>query len=507
MNQKRIGILLSYLNLFIGMVSNVFLTPLMIYKLGDVDYSLYKVMQSFAGPLTMFHLGISTIVARSIVQFQNNDNYSEKDKKNTMAHALLASFVIVFFIFVSGILMCTVIPDVYGEKYNSSQIVLGQKIFIVFLASTIFHMLTDVFSGCLIGNERFIASSSMQLFKSVFKFIFIAVFLKIGMRVLSIAIVDLIISIAILLYTAFYSFFVLHETPKFYYFDKKKLFEIISFGSAIMLQAFVNQVNNNVDTMILGAYIDEKNIITMYTSALAIYCIYNSLISVISNYFLPQATKLVSENTSGEKLADFVIKPGRFQAVLAVAVIFGFSLFGRNFITVWIGKQYIDAYWVTLMLMIPVTIPLVENAMIPVLDASLKRMFRSVTLLVMAVINVIISIVLVNFLGFWGAAVGTVISLFVGHIILMNLYYAKVFRLNIKRLFCSIFKGILPSGITAAVVCVPLEIFLPYTLIFFIVKCIFFIAVYFALLYFYGFNDSEKVIIRGMLRKSSFKSK
>ena len=124
-------------------------------------------------------------------------------------------------------------------------------------------MLTDVFSGCLIGNERFIASSSMQLVKSVFKLIFIAVFLKIGMGVLSIAIVDLIISIVILLYTALYSFFFLHEIPKFYYFDKKKLSEIITFGSAILLQAFVNQVNNNVDTMILGAYIDEKNIITI----------------------------------------------------------------------------------------------------------------------------------------------------------------------------------------------------------------------------------------------------
>ena len=50
MNQKRTGILISYLNLVISMAVNIFLTPLMIRSFGDVDYSIYKVMQSFAVP-------------------------------------------------------------------------------------------------------------------------------------------------------------------------------------------------------------------------------------------------------------------------------------------------------------------------------------------------------------------------------------------------------------------------------------------------------------------------
>ena len=40
MSQKKKGIVLSYLNLVLGMVVNIYLTPMMIISLGDMDYSL-----------------------------------------------------------------------------------------------------------------------------------------------------------------------------------------------------------------------------------------------------------------------------------------------------------------------------------------------------------------------------------------------------------------------------------------------------------------------------------
>lgn len=500
MNQKKVGILVSYINLIMGMIVNVFLTPFLISSLGDVDYSLYKVMQSFAGPLSMFHLGISTIVTRSIVQFGSDDRYTIKDKQNTMALALLASGIMATLVSIAGILMYFAIPNIYGESYSEVSIILGQKIFLAFIASTIFHMLTDSFSGCMIGHEKFAVSSLIQLLRTILKILLWITLLKLGMGVLVIACVDFFISLVTFVFSMFYAVFILHEKPRLYFFDKKKLIEIISFGAAILLQAAVNQINNNVDTVILGALVKEKYIITMYSSALAVYAIYNSLVSVIASFFLPKATRLINKNASGEELTDFVISPGRFQAILAVLCIFGFALFGRNFISIWIGKKYIDAYWITLLLIIPVTIPLVENTMISVLDASMKRMYRSIILIIMALLNIVISVCLVNILGFWGAAIGTLISLVIGHGILMNLYYKRTFGLQIGRMFYSIFKGILPAGLLATLFSIPIAWYLPDTIIFFLVKCTSFIFVYGGFLILFGLNSSEKNLIRKMLK-------
>ena len=210
---------------------------------------------------------------------------------------------------------------------------------------------------------------------------------------------------------------------------------------------------------------------------------------------------LVDKNASGEEITDFVIFPGRFQAMIAVACIFGFALFGRNFITIWIGEEYMDAYWVVLILMIPVTIPLVENAMISVLDASLKRIYRSIVLVVMAVLNIFVSILLVNLMGFWGAAVGTAASLLIGHGLLMNWYYAKVYGLEIGRLFVSIFKGILPVGSVTSLLCLPISLFLPNTIAMFLLKCILFVIIYAILLYRFGINKKEKSIFASLVRR------
>ena len=506
MSQKRLGILITYLNLIMGMAVNIFITPFLISSLGDVDYSLYKVMQSFAGPLSMFHLGISTIVTRCIVQCGSQDEHKKREKQNTIALALLASCMMSLLVFVAGIVMCMAIPNIYGKSYSAENIVLAQKVFLVFLGSTIFHMLTDSFSGCLVGHEKFTVSSTIQLCRTVLKTLLWVMLLKMGIGVLGVASVDLVISAATFLFSMGYTTVVLHESPRLYRLDIKVLIEMVAFGAAILLQAIVNQVNNNVDIMILGAFVTDKSVITMYSSALAIYAIYNSLISVVANFFLPQATRLVHQNASGDEITDFVISPGRFQAVLAVACILGFALFGQNFIAVWIGDKYGDAYWITLMLMIPVTIPLVENAMISILDAALKRIYRSVTLVGMAILNVGVSICLVGILGFWGPVIGTVASLIVGHGFLMNMYYARTFKLQVGRMFRSIFKGILPAGLAASVLCLPMALFLPDTLVFFLVKCVGFALLYGVFLFSFGLNTAEKNTVQTILKIKHRKS-
>ena len=495
-NQKKLGVSISYLNLALSTVSNIFLTPFMISMMGDDSYSLYKVMQSFAGPLVMFNLGVSTIVARAIVKYETLEEHNLKEKQNTLALAMLTSMIMAILVAVVGCVMCSYIPSVYGLNYSGEMIRQGQIIFVFFVLSTIFHILTDAFNGCAIGHEHFAVNSGLALLKNVLRVPLIVVVLSMGGNAVIATVVDCVVAFLILAISSSYTFLVLKEHPKLTYIAKRELLEMFSFSAAILMQAIVNQVNNNVDTMILGAMISEKWIITMYSSALLVYGTYNSIVSVMASFFLPKATRLVTSNASGEELTDFVIKPGRYQAMIAVAIVAGFVVLGKTFIVIWIGKQYIDAYYIILMLMIPVTIPLVENTAISILDASLKRIYRSVVLVIMAIINVFVSLILVKHFSFWGAAMGTFLSLCIGHIVLMNLYYAKTFGMNIPRMFGSIFKGILPMGLLSILICLPLNAWNTESISGFIVKGALFVLVYSTLVWQWGLRHDERGYIR-----------
>ena len=498
-NQMKSGVLIGYINIVLSMCANIFLTPLLISSLSDECYSIYKVMQAFAGPLIMLNLGIATIVTRCIAKYRSKEGGDIREKENTLALCMLISTVMAVVVLIAGLIMRALIPKIYGQNYSPELISLAQEMFLTLIITTALNILMDTLKGCVLGNERFLFSSAMQSFQYVVRFGAIWIVVQLGYGALAVTRVDLIVTILIALAYLVYVKLVLHEKVHLYCFDKKELAAIASFSLAILLQAIINQVNNNVDTIILGAYVAEKEMITMYASALSIYSIYNSIVSVFSGVYLPKTTKMIEKNSTGEELTDFVIVPGRIQAIIVMAVLCGFTLFGKNFITVWIGEQYINASYITLMLLIPVSVPLVQNICLCILDAQLKRLFRSVTLFIMAVLNVLFTLIFVRFWSYWGAAIGTVLSLTIGHIIIMNIYYQKVIHLNVFRMFREMFRGTAPAALLSSAVCVPFALLMPNTWLFFIVKCMIFLSVFMVLEWKMGLNQQEKNEVRKML--------
>ena len=62
-----------------------------------------------------------------------------------------------------------------------------------------------------------------------------------------------------------------------------------------------------------------------------------------------------------------------------------------------------------------------------------KFKFKSISTFIMAIFNIIISIILAKQFGAVGAALGTSISYLVCNIILINIYYYKVIKLDIIK--------------------------------------------------------------------------
>lgn len=111
-------------------------------------------------------------------------------------------------------------------------------------------------------------------------------------------------------------------------------------------------------------------------------------------------------------------------------VIGGFIVIGQYFINVWAGNDYNNAYYIVLLLIVPVTVPLIQNLGIEIQRAKNMHKFRSVIYFLIAIGNVFISIPLVQLFGEMGAALGTAISLIIGNIIVMNWYYQTNIKLD-----------------------------------------------------------------------------
>ena len=474
-NQRRIGVLISYFNFAVSILGNLLLTPALIRLLGDQQYSLYQVMRSFGGALLMFNLGVSSIVARSIARSAALDDPAEKQQ--ALGIGLLLSAGLAAVVFVVSLVIRAGIPVFYRTSYDAAQLETAQRMFTLFAAASVCHILTDAFSGCLLGHEHFASNALIVTLKYALRFGLIFLYASTGAGVVAIARVDLIVGAAAFLCLAGYALFVLHERPKFSGIRSAELRRLFAFSVAVLMQEAVNQLNTQMDPILLARFAATASVVTMYSSALTIYQLYHHLVSMLGGYYLARASALVAKNASGAQLTDMVIHPGRFQAAIAVGIIAAFALFGRSFISLWIGETYMDAYFIVLLLMLPSLLPLVQTSAVSILDAQFKRMYRSAILLLCAFVNVVVSVLLIRRIGHWGAAAGTAVSVLLGHGLLMNRFYAKHLQLEIPRMFIQIFRAVLLPAAVSSLLCLPL-LLLPCTWLCFLLQCAVFTSLY-----------------------------
>ncbi|MBQ9010166.1 MAG: oligosaccharide flippase family protein, partial [Clostridia bacterium] len=227
-------------------------------------------------------------------------------------------------------------------------------------------------------------------------------------------------------------------------FDFALLREMAGFSFFIFLNMIIDQVNWTVDTTILG--------IVSGTVATAIYGVgsqlhryYLTISTSISGVFTPQINRIVAtEENPDRQLTDLFIRVGRIQFMLLMLVLTGFIFVGRPFIIAWGGPEYGDAFVIALLLMVPVTIPLIQNLGIEIQRAKNMHQFRSIVYICMAVGNVAISIPLGIAYGGIGCAMGTAIALLIGNGLVMNWYYHTHIGLDMKQFWRSIL-SIVPS--------------------------------------------------------------
>ena len=125
-------------------------------------------------------------------------------------------------------------------------------------------------------------------------------------------------------------------------------------------------------------------------------------------------------------------------------IVTGFVIFGRQFIIFWGGQEYVKAYEVGCVLIIPVTIPLIQNLGISILQAKNKHKFRTIVLFTIAILNIIVSVPLAKQYGAMGSAIGTALGIIIGPTLIMNWYYKAKVGINIKEFWKNIIKMVIP---------------------------------------------------------------
>lgn len=268
----------------------------------------------------------------------------------------------------------------------------------------------------------------------------------------------------------------------------------------IFINQIIDQINWSVDKFLLGRFAGTTAV-AVYGVGGQINSMYIEFSSSVSNVFVPKVNRIVAESGDDRELTRLFTKVGRIQFIMLGLILSGFVFFGIPFVGIWAGSEYADSYAIALLLIVPVTVPLIQNLGIEIQRAKNMHKARAIVYLAIAIANAFISIPLIKLMGPTGAALGTAISLIAGNIIFMNWYYHARIGMNMFYFWKEIAKFI-PALIVPIIVGILIMKFANVTGLFKLgVFAIIYTGAYGFSMYFLGMNAEEKQLVMGPIKK------
>ncbi len=490
MNQKKMGILLSYASMIVGYVVSILYTPIMIRLLGQSEYGLYTLSASVISYLGVLNFGFGS----SYIKFYSK--YNKENDKDGVAR-INGLFLIVFTILglislFFGMILVKNARLVLGTQLSDAQILTSQIMMFILIINMALSFPNIVFSSYISANERYIFQKVVQMLKVVVNPFIALPLLLMGYGNIGIVFVTFILSIIVEVINIVYCVKKINMRFSFKDLNTSEFKEITVFSSFIFITLVIDQLNLNVDKLILGRSKGAVSV-AIYGLASQIYTYYMSFSTTISGVFVPRIHSLISSGASNDELTDMMIKVGRTQFVILSLVLLGFIFFGYNFVILWGGPNYIDAYYIVLLLIVPATIPLIQVVGIEIQRAKNLHKFRAYCYLVIAILNVCFTLAIVDKYGAIGAAFGTALSFILGHGIMMNLYYHFVVGIDMVRFWKS-FKSLFIALIIPAILGIVLSLIIDYNnIIYYLSSIIIFTLVFITSIWFIGLTKTEKM--------------
>lgn len=492
-NQLRAGVVMTYLNIGLGSLIPFIYTPIMLRLLGQSEYGLYSLANSVVGYLSLLSFGLGSTIVRYVAKYRAEGNKEQEEK---VVGLFIVMYTLLAILVLAGgwIISCNVEP-IFHRGLTDAEISKIAVLVRIMAFNTAISFPISVFGSIIMAHEKYIYRQAVNILSTIAAPCCNLIALYMGFGSIGLSLVTTVLQFAMLPLNAVYCFKVLRIRPRFRGLPIQLIKELLQFSAFIFLGSVVDMLFWATDKVILGM-LASTAVVAVYNIGTSFNTMMTNISTAFSGVLTPKVTVMVTKDATPGQLTELFIRVGRLQYLIIALALSGFIVFGKQFIILWAGSDYENAYYMALVTLIPLAVPLIQNTGLSIVIAQNKHKFRSIVYLVIAVLNVISTYLVVPYWGGLGAAVCSGISYTIGQIIIMNIYYYKVTKLDILAFWANIGKmSLIPAGMTIVGMRgtskndlsswgMLLAMILLYT------------AIYSAGMYFFVMNDYEKDVVR-----------
>ena len=215
--------------------------------------------------------------------------------------------------------------------------------------------------------------------------------------------------------------------------------EIFSYSIWVFLYALTFQFQWRSGQFVIGTNSNTTSV-AIFAIGVMLGVYFTTFGNLINGVLLPKAVESIGQGITNQQLTKQLIRVGRLSMVILLFILCGFLLLGREFVYLWIGKLYSQAFEIAALIMIVYLIPLTQGYTHSILQAKNLHRVKSILFFIFTIFGVLLGKFLSDHHGIVGMIIGIASGFLLLHV-LLNFYYHFKLGINMLTFFR---KGILP---------------------------------------------------------------
>jgi O-antigen/teichoic acid export membrane protein len=396
----------SWTALATNVLVGIFLSPLILHRLGDAPYGIWILIFSVTGYYGLFDLGIRSSVIRYVSKYTAT---GDSEKLTHFVSTALFSYTCIGLLTMA--LTATLSSSVEHlfkiphEMHSQARLLL-----LMVGASVSLGFPLGVFGGMLEGLQRFYILNWTSIGSTLLRAALIVHFLNRGYGLITVALITVALPVLSSILRAIIVFRLCPVSLGLRYVDKVSFRHMATYGGTTFLVIVAGQLRFRTDELVLGGMMSTVAI-TYFSIGARIVDYSQEFVSSLAQIFVPMSSQSEAKGDL-ERLRKVYIAGNRVCALLILPITIILILLGKHVIRIWVGARYIPhSYPVLVVLIIPFTLMLMQGASGRLLFGIGKHQSLAKVTLLEGIANLILSIALVPPLGVVGDALGTAIPL------------------------------------------------------------------------------------------------
>lgn len=488
MSERRYGAALSYVSMAVNMLVAFLLTPVLVEVLGKADYGLYSLVGSFVAYFLLADIGLNDTVLRYVIRYRQRGS---REELGVFLGASLVGYVLV----IAAVIGISIVgygfltPEVW-PRFTAKELDDLRFLYVISVASACIVLFTNPFAAILAAYQKFIFIQFVGIATALISAVSVFAYLQYGDSVRIVFILSNVVKVSIAFFQIGYVLAVLRPPFLFRRVSAGYVREKLNFAGPILIVVLVEQIYWRIDNLLIGSILGTAAVAT-YAVGMLFHKYVQRMATTFSKVMSPEIIRRLEGGADAREATRLVVKTARMQMMVIMPIIAGVVFLGRDFLRLWLGEDFVGAYIVMVVTLIPYAFELSGNVRNAILQVKGLYWWRAGALLIISAINIVITLTLLPKIGIAGAAIGTGAGLVMGYLFVHWLLWRRT-GFELVTFYREAWRGLWIAAATLVVTGLLVQLMSIDTWFEFILAGAALMALYAPVAWFAGMNHTER---------------